>query len=41
MANAVAFKIDNAELRRVLIQAIGYDRICEQLQAQALNSWQE
>ncbi len=32
---------DNAELRRVLIQAIGYDRICEQLQAQVIDSWQE
>lgn len=32
---------DNAELRRVLIQGIGYDRICEELQAQELDSWQE
>ncbi|WP_339383529.1 DUF6745 domain-containing protein [Tychonema sp. LEGE 07196] len=31
----------NAELRRVLIQAIGYDRICEQLAAVELNTWQE
>ncbi|MDZ8051065.1 MAG: leucine-rich repeat domain-containing protein [Aulosira sp. ZfuVER01] len=32
---------DNAELRRVLIQGIGYDRICEQLKAQVIDSWQE
>lgn len=32
---------DNAELRRVLIQGIGYTRILEQLQAVELNSWQE
>jgi len=32
---------DNAELRRVLIQAIGYDRICQELQAVELDSWQE
>lgn len=32
---------DNAELRRVLIQGIGYSRICQQLQATELNSWQE
>jgi internalin A len=32
---------DNAEVRRVLIQVIGYDRICEELQAQVLDSWQE
>ncbi|MBD2490739.1 DUF6745 domain-containing protein [Aulosira sp. FACHB-615] len=31
----------NAELRRVLIQGIGYSRIIEQLQAVELDSWQE
>ncbi|MDF0555227.1 DUF6745 domain-containing protein [Kamptonema sp. UHCC 0994] len=32
---------DNAELKRVLIQGIGYDRICQELQAVELDSWQE
>ncbi|MEG3988715.1 leucine-rich repeat domain-containing protein [Microcoleus sp. S28C3] len=32
---------DNAELRRVLIQGIGYDRICQELQAKQIDSWQE
>ena len=32
---------ENAELRRLLIQRIGYDRICQQLQAVELDSWQE
>lgn len=31
----------NAELRRVLIQGIGYDRLCQELQAEALNTWRE
>ena len=31
----------NAELKRILIQKIGYDRICKQLQAVELDSWQE
>ncbi len=31
----------NAEVRRALIQGIGYDRICQQLQAVELDSWQE
>jgi len=31
----------NAELRRVLIERIGYDRICQQLPAVELDSWQE
>ncbi|MBD2184884.1 DUF6745 domain-containing protein [Aerosakkonema funiforme] len=31
----------NAELRRVLIQGIGYSRICQELQAIELDSWQE
>ncbi|MGK7902550.1 MAG: DUF6745 domain-containing protein [Hormoscilla sp.] len=31
----------NAELRRVLIQGIGYDRICQELSSQTLNSWKE
>jgi hypothetical protein len=32
---------DNAELRRVLIQEIGYARICQELQAIELDAWQE
>jgi internalin A len=32
---------NNAEIRRVLIQRIGYDRICQELQAIQLDSWQE
>ena len=32
---------DNAELRRVLIQGIGYARICEELEATELDCWQE
>jgi len=32
---------ENAELRRLLIQRIGYDRICQELQAVELDSWQE
>jgi Leucine Rich repeats (2 copies) len=32
---------ENAEIRRVLIERIGYDRICQQLQAVELDSWQE
>ena len=32
---------ENAELRRVLIQSIGYARICQQLQAIELDNWQE
>jgi internalin A len=31
----------NAELKRILIKKIGYDRICQQLQAVELDSWQE
>jgi len=31
----------NAELRRVLIQGIGYDRMCQELQATLLDAWQE
>lgn len=31
----------NAELRRVLIQGIGYGRICQELQATELDSWRE
>ncbi|MBW4694933.1 MAG: hypothetical protein KME27_24550 [Lyngbya sp. HA4199-MV5] len=34
-------KEQNAELRRVLIQGIGYTRICQELQAVALDSWRE
>jgi internalin A len=32
---------ENAELRRLLIQRIGYDRICQELEATELDSWQE
>jgi len=32
---------NNAELRRVLIQGIGYARICQKLQAVELDYWQE
>lgn len=32
---------DNAGLRRVLIQSIGYARICQELQAMELDAWQE
>ncbi|MEC4991685.1 MAG: hypothetical protein SAJ37_23365, partial [Oscillatoria sp. PMC 1068.18] len=32
---------DNAELRRVLIQGIGYEKICQDLQTICLDSWQE
>jgi internalin A len=32
---------ENAELRRVLIQGIGYARICSELQATDLDTWQE
>lgn len=31
----------NAELRRVLIQGIGYDRLCQELQAVELDVWRE
>ena len=31
----------NAELRRALIQEIGYAKICQELQAVELNTWQE
>ncbi|MEG4129157.1 leucine-rich repeat domain-containing protein [Microcoleus sp. Pol1B3] len=32
---------ENAELRRVLIEAIGYDRICQELSAEQIDSWQK
>jgi hypothetical protein len=32
---------ENAELRRVLIQGIGYDRIIKELSAKQIDSWQE
>ncbi|MBN3878852.1 MULTISPECIES: DUF6745 domain-containing protein [unclassified Nostoc] len=32
---------ENAELRRVLIQGIGYARICQELQAVELDTWHE
>lgn len=32
---------DNAELKRTLIQEIGYDRICQELEAKKLDSWRE
>jgi len=31
----------NAEVRRVLIQQIGYERICQELTAQAIDTWRE
>lgn len=31
----------NAELRRVLIQGIGYDRLCQELEVVELDSWRE
>ena len=31
----------NVEIRRVLIQGIGYDRICQELSAKQIDSWQE
>jgi len=32
---------NNAEIRRILIQQIGYDRICQELQTTELDSWRE
>jgi len=32
---------ENAEVRRVLIQGIGYDRIIQELRAKQIDSWQE
>ncbi|MDB9513243.1 hypothetical protein PN499_18785 [Kamptonema animale CS-326] len=32
---------ENAELRRVLIQGIGYSRICQELEAVELDTWRE
>jgi leucine-rich repeat protein SHOC2 len=32
---------ENAEIRRVLIQQIGYDRICQELGAIDLDNWRE
>jgi len=32
---------ENAELKRVLIQGIGYARICQELSAKQIDSWQE
>ena len=32
---------DNAEMRRVLIQGIGYQRLCQELAAVELDTWQE
>ncbi len=31
----------NAELRRVLIQAIGYEKICQELQANKIDTWKK
>jgi hypothetical protein len=31
----------NAELRRILIQEIGYARLCQELQAEELDAWRE
>ncbi|MBD0313456.1 MAG: leucine-rich repeat domain-containing protein, partial [Microcoleus sp. T3-bin5] len=32
---------ENAEVRRVLIHGIGYDRLCQELSAKQIDSWQE
>ncbi|MBD3563050.1 leucine-rich repeat protein, partial [Planktothrix sp. FACHB-1355] len=32
---------ENAEIRRLLVQTIGYARICQELQATELDSWRE
>ena len=32
---------ENAEVRRVLIEGIGYDRLCQELEAKQIDSWQE
>jgi internalin A len=32
---------ENAEVRRVLIQGIGYDRLIQELEAKEIDSWQE
>ena len=32
---------ENAEIRRVLIQQIGYERICDELEAVEIDSWRE
>lgn len=32
---------ENAELRRILIQEIGYEKICEELEAIKIDSWRE
>jgi hypothetical protein len=34
-------KEENAELRRVLIQGIGYARICQELKAKQVDAWEE
>lgn len=31
----------NAEFRRLVIQAIGYEKICQELEAVAINNWRE
>ncbi len=32
---------DNVEIRRTLIQQVGYDRICQELKAEEINIWRE
>ncbi len=32
---------DNAEVRRVLIQQLGYEKICDRLGSQTIDSWKE
>ncbi len=32
---------DNAEIRRVLIQQLGYEKICERLGAETIDTWRE
>jgi len=34
-------EIDNAELRRLLIQVVGYEKICQELEAIELDRWRE
>ena len=37
----IVLKEHNTEIRRVLIQGIGYDRICQELEVTELDYWQE
>ncbi|MCX7596444.1 MAG: hypothetical protein N2235_22355 [Fischerella sp.] len=35
------FEENNAHLRRILIEVIGYDRLCQELNPQLVSTWQE